>query len=215
MDLDRIDSAEKLSAFMTVTRSEAAYAHAWGSSAGYMDRYETSLVLAVPGRHEITLFEYASDLQLAIVSFYKPWFLKALRASSRVFGSDSEYQMAKAAMQSARAKLTALGSTFPRSAKRVIARAYPDHKQTAKHLTTVQIRDSREAVRAMRSLTTADMEAGRLEWQRFTEKLNGTGLPAADTVIDKSHYLAKRVYKSTGEEFPSKEVIKEFCTPLE
>ena len=215
MDLDRLERAERLSAFITVTPSEAAFAHAWGSSAGHMNRYETSLVLAVPRRHEITLFEYAADLQLVIVSFYKPWFLKALRASSRVFGSDSQYLMAKTAMQSARTKLTALGHAFPRSAKTVIARAYPDHKQTANHLTSVQIKESREAVRAMRSLTAADIETGRLEWQRFTEKLSGRGLPAADTVIDKTSYLAKRIYKSTGEEFPSKEVIREYCTPPE
>lgn len=214
MDVDDVKRAEEVSAFLTVTNSEAAYAHAWGSVEGYMNRHDhCKLVLATPGRHEITLFEYVSDFQMFLVSFYKPWTLKMVRALSRAYGLERDLAAAKAVVRSTHRKITELGRAYPRSAKNLLARFYPEHRQGASQLASVQMQEYRSAIRELSSHTANEREEGRLEWVEFAKKLRGNGLPAADTVMDRSGPLITRVYVSTGDVFPSDEFIEEYCTP--
>lgn len=212
VDLEDVTRAENLTGFVAVTKAEAAYAHAWVSPEGYVNRFGCGLWMATPGRHEVSLHVCVTDLQLMLISFYRPLTLRFIRANLQVYGGTEHYERIMAACKSMRSKVMALEAGFPKQARRLVTRQDLHRKSRLKQLTVVQTRDFKEALRDLSSGNQQELEQGRGEHENFMECVLGDGLPPASTTLRMNGMVHTRL-DAAGEEWPSEEFITQYCVP--
>ncbi|MYL12048.1 MAG: hypothetical protein F4010_07920, partial [Cenarchaeum sp. SB0669_bin_11] len=185
MDFDDLAKAERISRFIVVHEAEAAYAHAWGSADGHIDKHSPLLWMSTPGRHEVSLFECVSDLELVIAGFYSPANLKLLRAFARTFGGTKPYDEIKAACIATRRKIRELKANYPKRARRMMAAAFPEHRQAIGNLLAMNQADLRSGIRSLASAKHDELQAAKQQYDRMNECLTGSGLPPANTILRK------------------------------